>query len=390
MPRHVTRHALPALLAACLFASPVRAFAAELVIGELHPTTGPASFYGVPMSRGIQIAVDAVNAKGGLQVGGQTYQLRLETGDDQASGVAGVAALKKLIADGVKFVIGPQSSPVASAVKPIMESNRGVVQVIDGSTANGITNGRNSFRTTVTAATYDDAALKIAALQQYASVVMMTNRLAAGFMETEGDLVAGLNAGGHKVLAQEYFKVGDTDFSAQVTQALALNPASLVLRDGPAEDAIITKQARQQGYKGIILWEVNAPASTVSKNIGDADMDGVMNGLPPHTDDYIRAGIPNAVALAKTYRDRFSTEPGENTAISYDSANMIFGAIRKAGSVDPAAVAKALATLTRADVPELVGTYEPQDNGYIFKNGQAKLPTLVQVWHNGGWHVVGQ
>lgn len=379
---------LLAMLGASIFTLPAGASAAELVIGELHPITGAASFYGVPMSRGIQLAVEGVNAKGGLQIGGQTLQVRLESGDDQASGVVGVAALKKLIAGGVKFVIGPQSSPVASAVKPIMESNRGVVQIVDGSTANGITNGRNSFRTTVTAGAYDDAVMKIANLQKYSSLVVMTNRLAEGFMASERDFVAALNDAGHKVLAQSYFKVGDTDFSAQVTQALALQPAALVLRDGPAEDAIITKTARQQGYKGEIVWEVNAPASTVIKNISDVDMDGVMNGLPPHTDDYVRDGIPNAVALAKAYRDRFAAEPGENTAISYDSANILFAAMRKAGSVDPAAVSKALTELTRADVPELVGAYEPQDDGHIFKSGQTKLPTLVQTWHNGGWHVV--
>jgi len=377
-------------LCATTLGAPQVARAADLVIGELHPITGQASFYGVPMSHGIQLAIDAVNAHVGLRVGSETYQLRLETGDDQASGVAGVAALRKLIANGVKFVIGPQSSPVASAVKPIIDSNRGVIQIVDGSTANGIANGRNSFRTTVTAATYDSAVLKIADMQKYASVVVLTNRLAAGFMETENALESDLDARGHKVLARDYFKVGDTDFSAQVTRAVALAPAALVLRDAPAEDAQITKQARQLGYKGTILWEVNAPASTVVKNITDADMNGVMNGLPPHTDDYIRAGKPNALVLAKAYRERFGTEPGENTAISYDTANILFAAMRKAGSLETDAVAQALQALKPGDVPELVGGFEPQDGGKLFKDGQARLPTLAQTWQDGGWHVVGE
>jgi branched-chain amino acid transport system substrate-binding protein len=385
--RHTHGVAVAALVA-LLATAP--AGAAELTIGELHPLTGPSAFYGVPMSHGIQLAIDQVNAAGGLKVGNETYRLRLESGDDQASGVAGVAALKKLIAGGVKFVIGPQSSPVASAIKPIVEATPSVVQIVDGSTANGIANGRNSFRTTVTAATYDAAVLKIADMQHYASVVLMTNRLAAGFMDTQHDLEKALDAAGHHVLAQEFFKVGDTDFSAQVTRVLSFAPAALVLRDAPAEDALITKQARQLGYKGQIMWEVNAPASTVVKNITDADMNGVMNGLPPHTDDYIRAGVPAAVAMGTAYRQRFGADPGENTAISYDSANILFAAIRKAGSVDPAAVAAALRGLHPADVPGLVGRFQPQDGGLLFKDGQASLPTLAQVWRDGGWHVVAQ
>ncbi len=369
--------------------SPLQADAADLVIGELHPITGQASYYGIPMSRGIQLAIQQVDAQGGLKIGNETYHLTLQTGDDQATGIAGVAAARKLMANGVKYIIGPQSSPVASAVGPIMQTVD-VVQIIDGSTAEKIVNGRNTFRTTVTAGTYDDAVVRIAGIRKSKTVALLTNRLAAGFMVTEKALVSKLEANGQKVVSQSYFKVGDTDFSAQITQLLQLKPDSVFLRDAPVEDALITKQARQLGYKGDIVWEVNAPATTVVKNISDAEMDGVYNGIPPKTDYFVEKKTPAAMALQSAYKAAFGDDLGENSAISYDSANLLFTALQQAGSTDPKAVAEALKHVKVSDIPHLVTEFVPQDGGLLFKDGQAKLPTLAQVWKDGNWHLVDE
>ncbi|TWF46494.1 ABC transporter substrate-binding protein [Neorhizobium alkalisoli] len=385
--RHLhTSFAAFALFSATAMSTP-SASAAELVIGELHPITGQASYYGIPMSRGMQLAIKQINDQGGLKIGDETYQVRLETGDDQATGVAGVAATRKLIANSVKYIIGPQSSPVASAVAPIMKS-ADVVQIIDGSTAENIVNNVNTFRTTVTAGTYDDAVVKIADIRKSQTIAFLTNRLAAGFMVTEKDLVAKLEKGSHKVVSQSYFKVGDTDFSAQITQIMQLKPDALFLRDAPVEDALITKQARQLGYKGDIVWEVNAPATTVVKNITDEDMNGVYNGIPPKTDYFVDRKTPAAMALREAYKAMFNADLGENSAISYDSANLLFVALQKAKSTDPKAVAEALKTVKVSEIPRLVTEFVPQKDGLLFEEGQAKLPTLAQVWKDGAWHLV--
>jgi len=383
-----TNFAILALAAFATTAAPAVSGAADLVIGESHPITGQASYYGIPMSRGIKLAIKQVNDAGGLKVGGQTYHVRLETGDDQATGVGGVAAVRKLLANGVKFVIGPQSSPVASAIAPIMKSHKDVVQIVDGSTAQGIVNGQNTFRTTVTAGTYDDAVVKIADMKKYPTVALLTNRLAAGFMQTEKTIVKKFDDAGHKVVNEDYFKIGDTDFSAQLTKVMSLKPAALILRDAPVEDALITKQARQLGYKGDLVWEVNAPASTVVKNITNAEMNGVLNGIPPKTDYFLRKGTPNAKALEKAYKAAYGAEPGENTAISYDTANILFTAMRDAGSIEPSAVEAALRKIKVAEIPHLVTEFVPYQGGLLFKDGQTTLPTLAQVWRDGDWHLV--
>ena len=256
-----------AFAVAFLFAAPL-AKAADLVIGEIHPITGPASFYGLPESQAIQVAADEINAGGGIKAGGTSYRIVIKTGDDQASPTAGVAALKKLLGEGVKFVIGPLASGVAPALKPIIEANPDVVQLIDGSNQ-------------ATVGDYNDALTQLTKAKAYPTVAIMTDRFHAGFMGSQAMLVSKLEGQKNQVIAQEYHKLNDTDFSAQLTKIKSLNPAALILRGYPAEGALITKTARQLGYTGQIIWEFVAPPSTVTKNISTAEMTGVYNAIPP-------------------------------------------------------------------------------------------------------------
>ena len=137
------KHLLAAAVAAAIAG---QAGAAETVrIGELHPITGPASYYGLPESQAIRLAAEQINAGGGLDVGGETRMLEIVSGDTQASPTGGVAALRKLMADGVQIIIGPLSSGVAPALTPIIAS-ADVVQIVDGSIAEGLTDARRMFR----------------------------------------------------------------------------------------------------------------------------------------------------------------------------------------------------------------------------------------------------
>ena len=118
----------------------------EIVVGEIHPITGPAAYYGLPESRAIILAAEIINKAGGVKIGGASQPIRIATEDDQASPTTGVAALRKLVSANVRFLIGPLPSGVAPALKPIVERNDKLTQIIDGTIADDMTNGRNIFR----------------------------------------------------------------------------------------------------------------------------------------------------------------------------------------------------------------------------------------------------
>ncbi|MGU3497145.1 ABC transporter substrate-binding protein [Xanthobacteraceae bacterium A53D] len=361
----------------------------EIAIGDLHPITGPATFYGLPESRGIHLAAEEINKAGGVKVGGKTYQLRIVTEDDQASPTVGVAALRKLIAADVRFIIGPLASGVAPALKPIIERNDKITQLIDGSIADDLTNGKNIFRNQATVSGYNVAVVELFKAKKFPSVAMMTDRFHAGFMGSQAKLAADLKGLGTTIMAEEHYKLGDTDFSAALTNLRGKNPAVLLIRGYPAEGALITKQARQLGFKGQIVWEMVSPPSTVLKNISSAEMQGVYNCIPPTTEDYVKLGDEKAIRLEAAYNAKFNEPAGELTALSFDAVHILTAAFEKAGSLDNAAVNKALGELKVADIPALVTKYTPQPDGRLFDDkGQVDLRGVVSVWKGDGWYPV--
>lgn len=381
---------LGAALAAAGFSPSVQA-ADEIIFGDIHPITGGAVYYGLPESRAIQLAAEEINKAGGVKVGGKPYTIRVMTEDDQANPSVGVAALRKLLASDVRFVIGPLASGVAPALKPIIEKNDKVTQLIDGATADGITNGRNVFRNQGTIAAFDVAVLDLTKAKQFPSIAVITDRFHSGFMSTQKSLVNQLGALKANVLAEEYFKLGDTDFSAQATKIKSLNPAAVLLRGFPAESALITKQLQQLGYKGQIIWEAISPPSTVVKNIPAAQMEGIYNGAPATTEHYVRAQDPKAMKLDAAYRAKYGEPAGELTALSYDAVYILRAAIERAGSTSNDAVNKAMTELKVADIPQLVMHYTPQPDGRLFdKDGQADVRGVVSVWQGDGWRPAGK
>lgn len=371
------------------FSAASAAHAEEILIGELHPLTGPASFYGIPESRGIQLAVKHINEGGGVDVGGQAMQIRLLVEDDHSSPTTGVAALKKLTSAGVRYVIGPLGSGVAPALFPIIDRSDEVTQIIDGSIAEGITNGRNIFRNQATVSQYDLAVADLFDAKDYGSVAIMTDRFHAGFMGTQPALSETLTGLDADVVAEEYYQLGDTDFSAAMTKLTSLAPEVLLIRGYPAEGALITKQARQLGFEGQVVWEMVSPPSTVLKNISASEMEGVFNCIPPTTEDYVALGQEKALAFDKSYQDEFGSIPGELSTLSYDAVFILKAAFEKAGSTENDAVNAALLQLRQEDVPELISGYVPSDGGLLFdENGQVNLRGAVSVWEGEGWVAV--
>jgi branched-chain amino acid transport system substrate-binding protein len=361
--------------------------AQEILIGDLHPITGPASFYGLPESRAIALAVEQINAAGGVDIGGTKHTFKVQTEDDQGNPTVGVSALKKLDTSGVRFIIGPLASGVAPALFPIIDRNDNITQIIDGTIAEGVTNGRNIFRNQATVSQYDVSVVSLFKSKGFNSVAVMTDRFHAGFVGTQPALTTSLKELGANVVAEEGYKLGDTDFSAILTRIASLRPAVLLIRGYPAEGALITKQARQLGFEGNIVWEMVSPPSTVLKNISSKEMEGVYNCIPYTTEDYIALENKKAIALEDAYKAKFNQPSGELSVLSFDSVHILKAAIEKAGSIDNSAVNSALKKLKVADVPALISDYLPSNDGLLFDDkGQVTLKSAVSVWQGEGWH----
>lgn len=371
-----------------LLAAP--ASAAELMLGEVHPLTGAAAYWGDPMNKAAVMAVDEINAAGGVKAGGEALTIKLVPADDQSNPTTGVAALRKVVSDGARFVIGPLASGVAPALKPIVESNPKLTQLIDGAVVEGITNGKNIFRNQpIISDGYNNPMIDYIAARKYGKVAMITDRFHTGFANSQPTMVEKFNQNGNKVVSQEFFKLNDTDFSAQLTNSLATNPDILVVRGYGNEATLITKAARQRGYKGDIIWQSQTPAATILKNASAQDMEGVISVYTPTAEEYAAQGSKTATDFIAKYKARYNAGPGELSAFTYDAVRIMAAALAKAGSTENVAVNGALAAIKLSDVPGLVNHYEPQGQGQLFNEiGQAVVRGTVHVFKNGDWTLV--
>ena len=91
--------------------------AEELRIGAVGTLSGGGTEWGIALQRATTIAIEEINAAGGVKAGGKTYTLKMVMYDDQYTAQGGTTAATRLVnVDGVKFIIGPVGSPPALGV----------------------------------------------------------------------------------------------------------------------------------------------------------------------------------------------------------------------------------------------------------------------------------
>ena len=114
----LTRRIVLGAAAVSLVAGPAMA-QETLKIGAIGSLSGGGTAWGLAIKRGAEIAVDEVNAAGGLKVGDKTFKVELVMYDDQYTGQGGRTAAERLVyQDKVKYIVGPiGSNPVLSTIE---------------------------------------------------------------------------------------------------------------------------------------------------------------------------------------------------------------------------------------------------------------------------------
>lgn len=104
------------------------AFAAEIKFGVIAPLSGGGTDWGIGTQRGVELAIDEINAAGGLGIGGETYTFSSVTYDDQYTGQGGTTAATRLIeGDGVKYIFGPLGSPPVLAAQAVAAPDKAMI-----------------------------------------------------------------------------------------------------------------------------------------------------------------------------------------------------------------------------------------------------------------------
>src|SRR5687768_11683944 len=102
------------------FPAVLRAQAREIKVGHVHPLSGPLAFDGGLVVNGLTLAVEEINAAGGIKSQGGA-RIALSGGDSQGKPEVGTAEAERLIREGVVAVLGPYQSPVAYNISQLAE-----------------------------------------------------------------------------------------------------------------------------------------------------------------------------------------------------------------------------------------------------------------------------
>lgn len=344
MTRSVTLHTralIAALAAAGMVAS---AAAADIKIGAAEALSGPAGQYGQSIKNGFQLAVDEINAAGGIK--GDKIALQFE--DEAGKKEQAIDVFKKLIfQDKVLMVFGPTLSNSAQAADPIAQAAKTVV-FGTSNTADGITSiGDYVFRNSVTEADVLPETLRVAIKHAKITKVAVLYGNDDVFTKSGYDAFKkALETLKVPVTTTETFAKGDVDFKAQLTKIKASGADAIVLSALIAEGAPIMVQARQLGMNMPVIGG-NGMNSVKIFDLAKDKSDNLWVGSPWALGNQTKENTKFVVA----YTQKFKSAPDQFGAQAYDAMYIVasaLGKIKMTGNLeaDRKALRDALPTVT--------------------------------------------
>lgn len=301
-------------------------------IGSIGPTTGGAAIYGNAVKNGAQIAVDEINAAGGIN--GNKIELFFE--DDQADPELSVNAYNALKDKGIDVLLGTVTSGACEAVVGLTADDK-MFQLTPSASAQSVIEGDNVFQVCFTDPNQGSASAQYIGENKLATKVGIiydsSDVYSTGIFEKFIEAAASQDF--EVVSTQSFTKDTKTDFSVQV-QACKDAEADLVfLPIYYTEASLILTEADKIGYKTTFFGCDGLDGVLGVENFDTALAEGVML-LTPFSADSEDA---KTSAFVKSYKEKYNDVPNQFAADAYDGVYIIKAAIEKSGVKPDASLA---------------------------------------------------
>jgi len=363
------------LLFASALVSLTHARAAEepIRIGEYASITGKEASLGQSSHNGTMMAIDDLNAAGGVL----GRPLLLITEDTQSKPGESATAAKKLISrDKVVALLGEVASSRSLEAAPVAQLAK-VPMISPASTNPKVTEtGNYIFRTCFIDPFQGPVMAKFAQEKLHAKrVALMVSNSSAYSIGLAKFFREAFTANGGTIVLEQKYAEGDKDFKAQLTAIKAAGVDAVFNPGYYNEGALIVLQARDLGLTlpifGADSWEAEALIELGGKAIEGAYLCSHYSPADPSS------RVQNFV---QAYKKRFGTTPDSNASLGYDSVLVLVDAIKRAGSTERAKIRDALAATK--NFPAVTGniTIDAQRNA-------SKSAVIIQV-QNGKFEFV--
>lgn len=321
--------------------------AETFLIGGIGPLTGGAASYGISVKQAAEIAINEINAAGGVTVGDKTYQFELAFEDDEASEEKSPQAYNTLMDQGINVLMGTVTSGACLAITDLTYED-GILQITPSGSAQDCTKNPNAFRICFTdplqGETMADYAINKLGYSKIAIIYNNADEYSTGIKDAFEAKVAEL---GGTIVASESFVTDDVDFNTQLTSIKGTDAEVIFVPAYYNDATYITKQAKELGmtlpFLGSDGWDGVLGTVTDASTIEGAVF------LSPF---FAADTAENVVSFVKAYEAAYGATPDQFAADAYDAIYVIKAAMEKAGSIENADL---IAAMTQIEIDGLTG-----------------------------------
>lgn len=305
-------------------------------VGVYADLTGQTSSFGQSTKNGIELAVEEINAAGG--VNGKKIQLFTE--DDQGRPEQAKTVVSKLVnQDKVHAVLGEVASTNSLAAAPVAQESK--IPMITPSSTNP--------QVTATG----DYIFRVCFIDPFQGSVMAkfsANTLNAKTAAILGDVQSDYSKGLTQFFTQEFTKLGgrivsqqtyaqtDPDFKAQLTAIRNTNPDVIYVPGYYGQVGIIVRQARELGMNMPVLGGDGWDSPELWKLGGEALKNTYISNHYSAENP-----APEIQNFVKAYQSKYGVVPDSLAALAYDAAKVLADALKRAGTTESAKLRDAIA-----------------------------------------------
>jgi branched-chain amino acid transport system substrate-binding protein len=309
-----------------------------LKIGVTTPLTGPNAMMGRSNKEGADLAVEELNAKGGVNGG----KIVLFVSDDRVIPAEGVSNAQRYISsEKVSALITTMGSSVTMAVMPVALQNR--VPLLDSAaTADMITQQKNSYtfqtcpnNTDTVVRQVEYLATKITPRPQTAAILYENTDYGVNMVDVLRKHLDRLKI---KLTANVIYIQDAVEYYSELTQIKSVNPDILFILGKYTDNALATRQAREVGIKARVSGSNTWVIPEFLTIAGPAAEGATYPSFFEPTLD-----TPKAKQFVAAYKAKYGREPDWIAASIYDAVYLLADAARRAGSTEGPALRDALA-----------------------------------------------
>lgn len=322
-------------------------------VGLNYELSGNVASYGTDLSDGVEMALEEINAAGGL-LGKQIEVIKMDNTSDSAE--AANISTRLITRENVVTILGPATSGNTKGAIPPANQN-GIPLVSASATADDVTVDSNGnvreyiFKTcfsdsyqgiTMANFAFDDLGKTNAAI-----LFENTSDYSIGITENFKELFTDLGA---SIVAEEAYQSKETDFRAVLTNIKAANPDVLLVPGYYEEVGLIIRQARELGIDVPVLGGDGYDSPNIVELAGEEALNDVYysNHYSPMDTS------PEVVAFREAFTAKFNKEAGAFHAMGYDLGYFFADAVERAGEATPDKIRDAMASTV--DFKGITGT----------------------------------